>query len=129
MKYIAAAICALQGVLNAVCFIGAWTLNGTDAGFRSNPWIFSGNVFLGDPVGKLFGLMSLGALGAFIGAAVALVIDKPWWRAMVVLGASISLVTVLPWWNTWQPISLLAVLLIDVLAFASLAVQQGERVA
>lgn len=90
-----------HGIGHITGFLSAWTK--MKIGFSSSSWIFSSNVSMADPIGKLFGLIWLMAAAVLVAGGVGLVTNLRWWVTMTLVGSVLSLVAVVPWWKTVVP--------------------------
>ena len=97
-------------------FLASWT--NLPVGFTESPWIFSPKTLIQSTAGKVFGVLWLFAMAAFVGAAVGLFMEQSWWTTVAVIASVLSLVAIIPWWNTFTPGSKQAVVLVDVVVLA-----------
>ena len=86
----------VHGLSHLIWFLAAWTP--IKLGVVDGPWILPGEVTLTGVVGRIFGLIALLAMALLLIAAVALVLQEPWWRAAARNGVFLSLIVVLPWY-------------------------------
>jgi len=101
LKYIAAFVAFMHGVGHISGVLSAWTPVNT--GFSDRPWIFSKGVTVKSPLGRLWGLIWLAALGCLVAAGLGLAFGQAWWPMLLLVGAVVSLVAIVPWWNTVVP--------------------------
>lgn len=59
-------------------FMASWTPRISKVGFSDVPWIFSGVVEVGSPVGWAFGLLGLVALIGFVAGVLGFVTHQEW---------------------------------------------------
>jgi len=90
-----------HGLAHISGFIAAWTA--AEAGYTDHPWLFSDNVTLESPMGKVFGLLWLVAAIGLVGSGLGLLLRQEWWLMAAVLSAAISLVVIVPWGRTVPP--------------------------
>ena len=91
----------IHGLAHIGGFLASWTSN--QAGFSDRPWILSSRGTLDSAVGRVFGILWLVAMVAFVIAGLGLLFSQPWWPSVAVPAAVLSLVVILPWWNTVPP--------------------------
>ncbi|HEY7343106.1 MAG TPA: hypothetical protein VH591_19695 [Ktedonobacterales bacterium] len=126
LRYFVAIILLVHGIGHIMPFMAAWTSQ--KAGFSSAPWIFSGGMTVGSPVGQAFGLLGLVALLGFVAGAIGLVTQQPWWPMATVAAAAISLVTILPWVSSWPVGSMIGALAVDIAVIVALVPPWGQQV-
>jgi hypothetical protein len=85
----------MHGIGHSIWFLAAWTRFG--AGVREGPWILPGDVTIRSPLGKVWGLVALLAMVAFVAAAVALLGQATAWRPLTNVGVVLSFIAVVPW--------------------------------
>lgn len=105
-----------HGIGHIMGFLASWT--NLPMGFTESPWIFSSDTHIQSSLGKVFGVLWLLAMVAFIAAAVGLFMDQSWWTTIAIVASVLSLVAIVPWWNTFTPGSKQAVVLVDVVVLA-----------
>ena len=119
IKLLILGMLVMHGIGHITGFLTSWTK--IHMGFTDNPWIFSKNVHLNSPIGKVVGLAWLAALICFLVAAFGLFTGQPYWMNFAVIAAICSLLVILPWPRTVVPGALyggtLANLFILVMAF------------
>jgi hypothetical protein len=91
----------MHGLAHLSGFLASWT--GGSFGFPERPWLFSSNVTLQSPVGKLFGLLWLVAGAGIVGSGIGFLTGKAWWPMLAMVSAGVSLVVILPWWRAVPP--------------------------
>lgn len=91
----------VHGLAHISGFLASWT--SLDAGYANRSWLFSANVTLDSPAGRIFGLLWLVAAIGLAGSGVGLLLRQEWWPAVAVLAAAISLVVIVPWGRTVPP--------------------------
>ena len=91
----------MHGLAHLSGFLASWT--GSSVGFPDRPWLFSSNITLQTPVGKLFGLLWLVAGIGIVGSGVGFLTGRPWWPALAMAAAGVSLLVILPWWRSIPP--------------------------
>ncbi len=101
IKYIAALAVFMHGVGHVAGILSAWT--SIDSGFGDRPWIFSPGVTVESPLGRVWGLAWLVALGCLVAAGAGIAFEQAWWPTLALTGAVASLVAIVPWWNTVVP--------------------------
>src|SRR5205823_2651899 len=109
-----------HGIGHLMPFMAAWMPQISKVGFSNAPWIFSGDVGVGSPIGQAFGLLGLVALIGFGASALGLMTQQAWWPTVMIAAAAVSIVTILPWFNTWPTGSMLGALLVDVAVLVAL---------
>lgn len=90
-----------HGIGHLTGVMAAWIKGG--AGFKPTPWIFSPNVTITSPIGKVFSIIWLAATVVLVLAGVGLLINQAWWLTLAIAGAVISIIAIFPWWNTVVP--------------------------
>jgi hypothetical protein len=100
-RYIIAAPFLIHGLAHISGFLAAWT--SSEAGYKKNPWILSSDIYLDNPIGKVFGMLWLVAMFGFISSAIGIVFQLDWWSNVAIASSLISLVVIVPWWNTVPP--------------------------
>lgn len=119
-RYIIAIVLLAHGIGHIMLFMAAWTPQISKVGFSNAPWIFSGGIGVGSPIGQAFGLLWLVALIGFGASALGLVTHQAWWPPVTITVAAISIVTIVPWFNTWPTGSMIGALLVDVAVLVAL---------
>jgi hypothetical protein len=117
IQYIVAAVLIGHGIGHLTGVLAAFTPGG--GGFRPESWLFSKGVTPASTVGKLWSLVWLAAMGAFIAAGIALLARPDWWPSLPIVAALLSLAAIVPWWNAVVP-GAKAGALLDVLVLAVL---------
>jgi hypothetical protein len=97
MKLAIVALLLIHGLIHAIGFVGSWGLAEFQGASRAPTNFVTAQP--GDPLVRVFGLVWLLALAAFLVAAVLLVGDSAMWRAVVIGAAVISMVPVGLWWQ------------------------------
>lgn len=115
-----------HGLGHVMSFLSAWTT--VPMGFTNSPWIFSQDVFITSPIGRLFGLFALAVVAVTAAAGIGALSGRPWWPTAAVIGAVLSLILILPWWNTFTPGSRLWAVLADVVILVALLPGWREQV-
>lgn len=91
----------VHGLAHISGFLAAWT--SIDVGYSDRPWLFSTNVNLDSPIGRIFGVLWLVAAVGLAGSGLGLLLRQEWWPTVAVLAAGISLVVIVPWGQTVPP--------------------------
>jgi hypothetical protein len=86
---------AMHGLGHLIWFLGAWT--SVIKGIGEERWSLPGDVTIQSPIGRVWGLVALAALLAFLGAGAALFSGSAAWRTWTYLGIVLSFVAVAPW--------------------------------
>ncbi|MGD2206104.1 MAG: hypothetical protein PVH17_04930 [Anaerolineae bacterium] len=123
LKYIVGIAVFMHGVGHAAGILSAWTL--VESGFTDRPWIFSQGVTMSSPLGRVWGLVWLAALGCLVAAGVGIAFGQAWWPTLTLVGAAVSLVAIVPWWNTVVP-GAKAGALFDLLILAALLLARDQ---
>jgi cytochrome c biogenesis protein CcdA len=126
-RWLVIVILLAHGIGHIIGLLESWT--SIPAGFTNQPWILSDTVTIESAVGRVFGLLWLAAMIAFLGAGIGLFTHQEWWRIMTVGAAVISLVAILPWWNTVTPEARLGAIGIDLAFLVALLPLWGESLA
>ncbi|HEX6551670.1 MAG TPA: hypothetical protein VF026_02825 [Ktedonobacteraceae bacterium] len=126
-RYLIAIVLLAHGIGHIMPFMAAWTPQRSQVGFSDAPWIFSGSVGVGSPIGQAFGLLGLVALIGFVAGALGLVTQQAWWPTVTIAAAAISIVTIVPWVTTWPPASMIGALLVDAAVLAALLPPWGQQ--
>lgn len=95
-----------HGLGHVVGFLGSWTksqLGLPDYAFNQSPWLLPGDILIQSTIGKVFGVIWLVSMGAFVVAAIGLLAKHSWWTTIVIIASFLSLLVVLPWWNSFTP--------------------------
>ncbi len=100
-RYLLALPFVVHGLAHVSGFLASWTA--LDVGYRKNRWIFSSNVFLDSPVGRVFGLLWLAAGIGLAGSGYAIVFRHGWWWQLAISASALSLVVIVTWWNSVPP--------------------------
>jgi hypothetical protein len=69
-RYIIAIVLLAHGIGHIMPFMAAWTPQISKAGFSDAPWIFSGGVGVGSPIGQALALLGLVALIGFVAGSL-----------------------------------------------------------
>jgi hypothetical protein len=101
IHYIVVAAFIMHGLAHFSGFIASWTKGG--AGFTPNPSLLSKGLTLQSPLGKVFGLLWLGAVVALVGSGLDLVFHFETWPLLPIARSLVSLLVIVPWWNTVPP--------------------------
>jgi hypothetical protein len=125
--YIIAIVLLAHGIGHIMPFMAAWTPQRSQVGFSDAPWIFSGSVGVGSPIGQAFALLGLIALIGFVAGALGLVTHQAWWPMATIAAAVISIVTIVPWINAWPTGSMIGALLVDVAVLVALLPPWGQQ--
>src|SRR5712692_8718856 len=72
-RYLIAIVLLAHGIGHIMPFMAAWTPQISKVGLSNAPWIFSGGVGVGSPIGQVFGLLGLVVLIGFGASALSLV--------------------------------------------------------
>lgn len=112
-----------HGLGHTTGIAGAWSK--IETGFSDKPWVFGGDVRLGSPAGKAFGLIFLITTILFVISAAAAFTGSDQWRVFALVGSVTSIACIVPWWNTVLFGAKLGVLL-DVAIILVLLVPGGE---
>ena len=113
-RYVIAIVLMAHGIGHIMPFMAAWMPQISKVGFSDAPWIFSGSVGVGSPIGQAFGLLGL-------------VTQQTWWPMVTIAAAAISIVTILPWFTTWPMTSMIGALLVDVAVLVALLPSWGQQ--
>jgi cytochrome c biogenesis protein CcdA len=127
LRWLIIIILLAHGVGHILGFLQSWT--SVSAGFANQPWVLSDGVTFDSAVGRMFGLLWLTAMGAFLGAVFGLLGHQDWWRTLAIIAAFISLVAILPWWNTVTGGVRIGAVLADILIIAVLLPGWGGEIA
>ncbi len=126
-RYVIALVLLAHGIGHLMPFMAAWTPQRSQVGFSGAPWIFSGSVGVGSPIGLAFGLLGLIALIGFGASALGLMTQQSWWPTVTIVAAAISIVTIVPWLNTWPTGSMIGALLVDMAVLVALLPPWGQQ--
>ena len=108
----------MHGLAHLSGFFAAWTK--AEVGYPARPWLFSKNVMLKSPLGKVFGLLWLVAAVALAAGGFGLAFGHSWWVPATLVGAAVSLFVILPWLRSVPP-GAWAGAVFDLVIFLSLA--------
>jgi hypothetical protein len=86
---------AMHGIGHVIWFLAAWTP--VRAGVGDSAWSLPGQVTIRSPLGRVWGLLALAAMLAFLAAAAALLGGTASWRGLTFIGIVLSFVAVAPW--------------------------------
>jgi len=125
IRYLIAFALFMHGLAHLSGFFAAWTK--VDGGYPAKPWLFSKNVTLKSPIGKVFGLLWPVAGLALAASGVGLAFSQGWWPVAALAGAGVSLFVILPWLRSVPP-GAWAGAVFDVLVLLSLATPWKEQV-
>jgi hypothetical protein len=114
-----------HGIGHIMGFMAAWT--NVPMGFTDRPSLLSDTLTIESTIGRIFGLLWLVAMFAFLIGGYGLVTHQDWWRTLVIAAAFISLVAILPWWNTVTPGPRFGATLVDIVIIAALLPPWGEQ--
>lgn len=127
LRWVVAIVLLAHGVGHIMGFMASWTY--VPMGFTDRPWLLSDAVTVHSIVGRVFGLLWLVAMGAFLVGVYGLIGHQTWWRPLLIAAALISLFVILPWWNTVTPGSKIGAAVVDVVVLIALLPPWGEQVA
>jgi hypothetical protein len=96
-KLIIATPLLIHGLAHISGFLAAYYR--VDVGFKTRPWIFSGSVFLGKGLGRIFGILWLLALACFLAAGLMVLFAREGWMGYAMAGAILSILAIFPWWH------------------------------
>ena len=82
-------------ILHVLWFLASWTP--IRAGISDESWSLPGDVTIRSPLGRVWGLLALATMIAFLAAAVALLGGWLGWRGLTYIGVVLSFVAVAPW--------------------------------
>ena len=125
IRYVIAFALFMHGLAHLSGFFAAWTK--ADAGYPAHPWLFSKNVTLKSPVGKVFGMLWPVAAAALAAGGFGLAFGHEWWPTAALVGAGLSLFVILPWLRSVPP-GAWAGAVFDLLILLSLAGPWKEQV-
>lgn len=125
IRYLVAFALFMHGLAHLSGFFAAWTK--AEVGYPAKPWLFSKNVTLKSPLGKIFGLLWLVAALFLVAGGFGLALGHGWWPGAALLGAVVSLFVILPWLRAVPP-GAWAGAIFDVLIVSSLALPWKEQV-
>jgi hypothetical protein len=94
-RLLAVTFLAMHGIGHILWFLAAWTP--IRAGVSDSAWSLPGDVTIRSALGRVWGLLALAAMIAFLAAAVALLGAWAGWRGFTYLGVVLSFVAVGPW--------------------------------
>lgn len=126
IKWIIALALLVHGIGHIMFFFAAFTPVPMD--FVDAPWLLPGAYTIDSPVGKAFAVLWLVAMIGFVGSALGLITNQPWWPSMAVASAVISLVVILPWWNTINPSTRFWATAADVIVIVAFAFPWKDQV-
>ncbi len=127
LRWLVAIVLLAHGIGHIIGFLESWT--NVPAGFTSQPWLLSDGVTFESSLGRLFGLLWLLALFAFLAATVGLLGNLAWWRPLAIAAAVLSLLVIMPWWNTVTAGARWGAVLADLAILAVLLPAWGEQIA
>lgn len=87
----------MHGLVHVIWFVASWT--GIRTGFGDGAWILPGEVTIGSPLGKVWGIGGLVVLGLFVLGAIGLAAGAPGWINPTNLAVFLSFGVVVPWWR------------------------------
>ncbi len=120
LKNIVALVVAAHGVGFTMWFLAAW-VPGVEVTAGAPHRIFSGDVGITDPIGRVSGLVALIVMVGFLAVAWGIFTGATWWSGLAVATSVISLIAiVVPWWSVVPPLSAVGALVVDlgIIAFA-----------
>ena len=85
----------MHGIGHVLWFLAAWTP--IRAGMSDERWSLPGDVTIRSPLGRVWGLLALATMIAFLAAAVVLLGGWVGWRGLTYIGVVLSFVAVAPW--------------------------------
>ncbi len=127
LRWVLAIVLLAHGVGHVMGFVASWTT--VPMGFTDRPWLLSDAITVHSTVGRVFGLLWLVAMGAFLVGVYGLIGHQVWWRPLLIAAALISLFVILPWWNTVTPGSRIGAAVVDVVVLVALLPPWGEQIA
>ena len=86
IRYLVAFALFIHGLAHLSGFFAAWTR--ADVGYPAKPWLFSKNVTLKSPLGKVFGLLWPVAALALVAGGVGLALGQGWWPGAALLAGN-----------------------------------------
>ena len=101
IRYLIAFGLFMHGLAHLSGFFAAWTK--ADVGYPARPALFSKNIMLKSPIGKVFGLLWLVAALALAAGGFGLAFGHVWWATAALVGAGVSLFVILPWLRSVPP--------------------------
>jgi len=125
VRYLIAFALLMHGLAHFSGFFAAWTK--AEVGYPARPSMFSKNVTLKSPLGKVFGLLWPVAALALVAGGFGLAFGHGWWPTAALLGAGLSLFVILPWLRSVPP-GAWGGTVFDVLILLSLATPWKEQV-
>jgi cytochrome c biogenesis protein CcdA len=126
LRWVIIVVLLAHGIGHIMGFLEAWTT--IPAGFTNQPWLLSDSVTIESAIGRVFGLLWLAAMIAFLGALFGLYTHQEWWRTLAIAAALISLIAIVPWWNTVTAGARFGAVLVDVLIILALFPTWGEQI-
>ena len=121
LRWVVILVLVAHGIGHIMGFMAAWT--SVPMGFADRPWLLSDSVTIESAVGRVFGLLWLVALAAFLVGIYGLVGHQEWARTLL-----ISLVAILPWWNTVTAGARVGATLVDVVVLVALLTPLGQPI-
>jgi hypothetical protein len=123
-KNLATVVVAAHGIGFSLWFLAAWL------GMKIGPgsqWLFS-DVSIVSPVGRIFGLLALALMIAFLVTAFGIFTGTGWWPALGLTTAAIASIVVILWWNIVTPASAVGALAVNALVMvAAVLVGAGQQ--
>jgi hypothetical protein len=125
LRFIVAIVIIGHGIGHVVGFLGSWTksqLGLPDYAFNQSPWLLPGDIPMQSTIGKVFGVIWLVSMGAFLAAAIGLLAKQSWWPTVTVIASILSLIVVVPWWNSFTPgiMSKRSAVVVDIIVLVAL---------
>ena len=125
VRYLIAFALFMHGLAHLSGFFAAWSR--AEVGYPARPWLFSKNVMLKSPLGKVFGLLWPVAALALAAGGYGLAFGHGWWVSAALVGAAVSLFVILPWLRSVPPGAWVGAVF-DLLILLSLATPWKEQV-
>ena len=101
IRYLIALLIIIHGLAHLSGFLAAFT--NLEVGYTKKPWVFSSQVTLRSPGGKVFGVLWLAAMLGLVASGLGILIQKPCWTDVLPAASALSLVVILPWIRTVPP--------------------------
>lgn len=127
VRWLIIVVLLAHGIGHIMGFLESWT--SIPAGFTDQPWVLSSGVTIESTVGRVFGLLWLAAMTAFVGAVIGLFTHQEWWRSLAIAAAFLSLLAILPWWNTVTAGARVGAVLVDIVVIVALLPGWGAQIA
>ncbi len=124
LKNIVALLVAAHGIGFSLWFLASWVPAAKVVTTTTTPhWLLSSEVGIGDPVGRITGLLAVAVMVGFLAVAWGIFTGAVWWAGLAVTTSVVSLIAiVIPWWSVVPPFSAIGATLVDlaVIGFAVL---------